>query len=106
MTSKDNRYRKQEIIGLWDRSVRIALGAALIGIAMTASETPLGWIAVLPLLAVYPVLTGVVGRDPLRSALHAAAGMRRHDIALQHSLTDTLPPAVLDTRTPQPLKAA
>ena len=44
---------------------RILLGAALILFTMLVSVTPLGWYALLPLLATYPIFTGIYGSDPV-----------------------------------------
>ncbi len=47
---------------------RIAIGSAFIGIVMNTAG-PLGYLAVLPLLAIYPILTGLFGEDPLDGLL-------------------------------------
>ena len=47
---------------------RVAIGSIFIGIVMNTSG-PLGYLAVLPLLAVYPILTGLFGEDPVDSLL-------------------------------------
>ena len=44
---------------------RILFGAALIVFTMLISAAPLGWYAILPLLATYPVFTGIYGYDPV-----------------------------------------
>ncbi|WP_455202041.1 hypothetical protein [Kaarinaea lacus] len=44
---------------------RILLGAAMIVFTMLTSATPLGWLAILPLLATYPVFAGIYGTDPV-----------------------------------------
>lgn len=44
---------------------RILFGTALIVFTMLVSVNPLGWIAVLPLLATYPVFAGIYGYDPV-----------------------------------------
>ena len=44
---------------------RILLGAAVIVFTMLVNVAPLGWVAVLPLLATYPVFAGIYGNDPL-----------------------------------------
>lgn len=59
-----------------ERNVRVALGATLIGATMTAPDATLGWLAVLPLLAVYPVLTGMTGHDPLRTVVSQTPAYR------------------------------
>ena len=50
------------------RVYRIAIGSLFIGIVMNTAG-PLGYLAVLPLLAIYPILTGLFGEDPLDSLL-------------------------------------
>lgn len=47
---------------------RIVAGGFLIGITMTVTG-PLGYLALLPLLAIYPILTGLFGEDPLDGLL-------------------------------------
>ena len=54
-----------ENLTLSQRLNRILFGAALIVITMLASATPLGWLAILPLLATYPIFTGIYGYDPV-----------------------------------------
>ena len=56
-----------EIITPIRRFNRIVFGAILIGITMAADSTPLGWLAVLPLLAILPILSGLTGIDPIPS---------------------------------------
>lgn len=43
----------------WDRGLRVALGVALIAMALVGPKTPWGWLGVVPLL------TGFVGFCPL-----------------------------------------
>jgi len=52
---------------------RVAIGSIFIGIVMNASG-PLGYLAVLPLLAIYPILTGLFGEDPIDGLLANWAG--------------------------------
>jgi len=47
-----------------NRLSRIIIGTGLIGFTMSASG-PLGYLALLPLLAIYPVTTGMYGEDPI-----------------------------------------
>ena len=47
---------------------RIAIGSIFIGIVMNTAG-PLGYLAVLPLLAIYPILTGLFGEDPVDGLL-------------------------------------
>lgn len=59
------------------RAVRLAIGAGLIAFVMTTPQAPLGWYAVLPLLAVFPVFTAIVGWDPLKAFFQHSAVSRR-----------------------------
>jgi hypothetical protein len=43
---------------------RIITGGVLISIAMSATG-PMGYMALLPLVAIYPILTGLFGKDPI-----------------------------------------
>ena len=51
-------------ITLADRAARVAAGFALIIFVLTQSG-PVGLSALLPLIAIYPILTGFIGWDPL-----------------------------------------
>lgn len=43
---------------------RLILAFTLLGITVAAPVTTLGWYSVLPLLAIYPLITGLIGWDP------------------------------------------
>lgn len=47
------------------RGNRILFGSALIAVSLFAPVAPLGWVALLPLLATYPIFAGLYGYDPL-----------------------------------------
>lgn len=47
-----------------NRTVRILIGMGFIGAVMATSGS-LGYLTLLPLLAVYPLITGLVGEDPI-----------------------------------------
>ncbi|WP_455199459.1 hypothetical protein [Kaarinaea lacus] len=55
---------KQPGLSTTSRVFRIVAGTILIGITMSATSQ-LGYLALLPLLAIYPIVTGIVGEDPL-----------------------------------------
>lgn len=60
-----------------DRSQRISriiVSVTLIGVAVAAPAVTLGWFSVLPLLAIYPLITGVTGWDPVYDLLALDAG--------------------------------
>ncbi|WP_455365745.1 YgaP family membrane protein [Kaarinaea lacus] len=47
-----------------DRVVRIVAGLGL-ALSVSLQSGPLGMAAILPLIAIYPIMTGVVGWDPV-----------------------------------------
>jgi hypothetical protein len=59
-------------VGWMDRIVRVLIGAALVAVVFVDiyEGQPLGWDAYLPLLAIYPLITAILGWDPLYSAGH------------------------------------
>ena len=72
---------KNENLSWSQRLNRIAFGAALIVFTMLVNALPLGLYALLPLLATYPIFSGIYGNDPVKrfarqgvlSVAHAAA---------------------------------
>ena len=60
---------------------RILFGAVLIIATMAAPVAPLGWLAVLPLIATYPIFAGMFGYDPLTSFLEHESGKAIHRVA-------------------------
>ena len=75
MQNSETLFYETRNLGLLDRSVRIAIGAAAI-LAVLASQNigMLGWVALIPLLAVYPIITGMVAYDPF----YAWIGINTH----------------------------
>ena len=61
------------------RLVRGLLGAGLIAFVMTTPEAPLGWYAILPLLAILPIFTAITGWDPVKAFF-------QHSIISRHAL--------------------
>ncbi|ALP53136.1 hypothetical protein Tel_08185 [Candidatus Tenderia electrophaga] len=59
-------------VGWLDRVVRTLIGLALVGIVFLDlyRGVTLGWYAYLPLVALYPLLTGMLGWDPFYAASH------------------------------------
>lgn len=47
---------------------RVVAGSVFIGVAMSATGL-LGYLALLPLFAIYPILTGLLGEDPIDGLL-------------------------------------
>ena len=48
------------------RAARLALGAAFILEVMLSRQSPLGLLAIWPLLSIYPIFTASVGWDPIK----------------------------------------
>ncbi len=59
-------------LGWLDRTVRLIVGAALMAVALleVGQGSPLGWQAYLPIIAAYPLFSGLFGWDPLYAAGH------------------------------------
>jgi len=59
-------------VGLLDRVVRLVVGAAMVGVVYMdfLNAVAFGWHAYLPILAIYPLMTGSLGWDPLYAAGH------------------------------------
>jgi len=51
-------------LSITSRVVRLIVGGIFIGTVM-GSDGQLGYLTLLPLLAIYPILTGIFGEDPL-----------------------------------------
>ena len=54
----------QENMTYSNRAVRIVVGLGLI-FSLGFQSGPLGMTAILPLIAIYPIMTGVLGWDPI-----------------------------------------
>ena len=54
-------------MGDGDRVIRVLIGALLIGYTMGVAVDKLGWLSVLPLLAIPVVMTAILSWDPLYS---------------------------------------
>jgi hypothetical protein len=57
---------KQTELSMVSRVFRLFAGSIFIGIVMSSSGE-LGYLTLLPLLAIYPIITGIIGEDPLDS---------------------------------------
>ena len=63
---------------------RIMIGAVMIIATMAAPLSPLGLLALLPLIATYPIFAGMFGYDPLTSYFEYEAGKAIHKVAGVH----------------------
>lgn len=68
-------------IGLIDRLVRIGVGAGMIGVwFFYPVEIVSMWFAVLPLLGVFPILSGIIGWCPAYAMFHTkSCGTDEHN---------------------------
>ena len=65
MHISDTLFDETRNLGLLDRGVRISIGAVAILSIMASPRTGiLGWLALIPLFAVYPIMTGLIAYDP------------------------------------------
>jgi hypothetical protein len=77
MLNITNSQTGVENLDKYSRVVRLAIGVGLIAFVMTTPQAPLGWYAVLPLLAVFPIFTAIIGWDPLKAFFQHPAVSRR-----------------------------
>lgn len=82
MDTNISRLGALQNLGLWDRVLRVIIGSALIAVALVDlyRMVELGWHAYLPIIAIYPILTGILGVDPLYSMMKVRTcdGSRRN----------------------------
>jgi len=65
MHNSDTLFDESRNIGLLDRGLRIAIGAvAILSVLAIQSTGMLGWLALVPLFAIYPIMTGLLAYDP------------------------------------------
>jgi len=56
-------------IGIIDKSIRYVVGASLIGVILIATPTPVGWLVLLPLIAIPILISAISGWDPIYALL-------------------------------------
>lgn len=66
----------RDTLSITERAARIILSVALITVTL-AGEGAIGTFAIVPLLAIYPGVTGFLGWDPLASVIGRYARRRR-----------------------------
>jgi hypothetical protein len=71
-------------LNVLQRINRVLVGAVMIIATLVAPVTPLGWLALVPLIATYPIFAGLFGYDPLTSYLEHEAGNAIHRVAGYH----------------------
>jgi len=74
MNNIANTYSIAQNLDAASRIANAILGTMLIGIVFTQLPGAyLGWFSVLPIIAIYPCLTSILGYSPIRAALNALA---------------------------------
>jgi len=63
-------------MGDGDRAIRVVLSALLIGYTMSATVETLGWLSILPLLAIPLVMTAILSWDPVYRLLDVNTARR------------------------------
>ncbi len=79
MQMTQHRLGPVQNMGWLDRSVRTVIGALLIAVTLYEIQqgTPVGSYAYLPIVAIYPLMTGLLGWDPF----YAASNVKSCDIS-------------------------
>jgi hypothetical protein len=77
MEALNKSISEVENLDIHSRIVRALVGAGLIGYVLTTPIAPLGWLAVLPLLAIYPMFSAITGWDPVKAFFRSASVARR-----------------------------
>jgi hypothetical protein len=78
-TNANKRQQGDEIMKINELTVvqrvnRILIGAVMIIATMAVPVVPLGLLALLPLIATYPIFAGMFGYDPLSAVIEFQAG--------------------------------
>ena len=73
MSRNKDIYGMTQNLSIADRITSAILGATLIGIVLNYPEGHyLGWLSLLPIIAIYPCLAAMIGYSPLRTGLYSA----------------------------------
>lgn len=72
-------------LNIHERINRIGLGAVLIVFTMLVPVAPLGWLAILPLIATLPIFAGMFGYDPVSRFVRKEITHFAHEISHYHS---------------------
>lgn len=65
MNNTDTLFDEARNTGMLDRVIRIAVGSVAILAVLTSQNTGmLGSLALIPLFAIYPIMTGLIAYDP------------------------------------------
>lgn len=62
-----NQIRVLQNLGWLDRTIRVVVSMALIGAGAFSASSGLAWPTYALLFAIYPLLTGIIGYDPVYS---------------------------------------
>jgi len=74
MNNTAHTYNNAQNLDAGSRIANAVLGTMLIGIVFTSVPGGyLGWFSVLPIVAIYPCLTSILGYSPIRVGLNALA---------------------------------
>ena len=65
MTNTSIYYSNPNNLDRSQQVSRVLLAIALLGITVSAPAGVLGWFSILPLAAIYPLVTGLIGWDPI-----------------------------------------
>lgn len=68
MATDTGTIHKEGNITVIDRTIRVFVAIVMLGYPMVTETSPLDVLALLPLIAIYPMFTAIVGWDPIQFA--------------------------------------
>ena len=101
MHNSDTLFYETRNIGLLDRGIRITAGTvAILAVLFSENTGMLGWLAIIPLLSVYPIMTGLLAYDPFYAwiGIKTSRSSMFSDEHLQRFVTDITDEETLPTR--------
>ncbi len=80
MTGLTLNYGNAQNLNTYDRILSAILGSIMIGSVFNlGSGMNLGWLALLPILGIYPCLAAIIGFSPIRAVFYAVQErIKRH----------------------------
>ena len=84
-----NTYALYHNVGYIDRALRISAGAiGILSVLALPDVGTLGWLALIPLIAVYPILSGLIAFDPVYAWI--GIDTSRSSVISDHNFTKLL----------------
>lgn len=84
MKHQDAHFPEMENIGKPERIIRAVVGAAMIEIVLLYPNAPMGWLTLLPMVALYPAFTAIFGWDPFYALIRQSRIRSAGEAAIPH----------------------